>query len=100
MPIILSAKNLDLTESMKQAAEEKFDRLVRYWSEIIRIHLEVFVNRHHRHGQVIMVAGWVEVPGHDLRASTEATTFNEALDLLYGKLERITLKAKSQRRRT
>lgn len=99
MDIIVSAKNLELTPSMRATAEEKLIRFSRYWSAILRIHIEIVVDHHHRHGQVVTVYGWVEVPGHDIRATTLGTTYHEALDRLVPKLERAIIRSKERRRR-
>lgn len=97
MQVIISAKNVTLTSSMSTLAAEKLERLDRFWSALIRCRVEVIVNRRHKHGEIFAVYGWVEVPGHDLRATVESSDFRSAIDELYDKLERLVKRAKERR---
>jgi putative sigma-54 modulation protein len=97
MDIILSGKSLDLTPSMKTYVDEKLGRLEKFWSEIVRLHVELSVDHGHKQGLVHIAHAWIEVPGHDLSATTNADSMHAAIDMLYPKLERQIIKAKERR---
>lgn len=92
--IIVSAKNFAVMPSMRAYIEQKLGKLWHFWERIIRIHVEVIVNRHHRRGDIFIVYAHIEAPGHDLRASAEGGTMNAAVDTVYSKLERMVMRAK------
>lgn len=94
MNIIVSGKGVSISESMRGLLESKLGRLQKFWSGIVRAHVEVTRDRHHKHGDVFLVYGWLEIPGNDIRATALAGEFSEAVNLLYGKLERMVLKSK------
>lgn len=96
MQVIVSGKNVSITPSITYLVESKMDRLNKFWSRIIRIRVEVMMNRHHKHGNVFIVYARVETPGNDIRASSQGSDIHTALDLLYPKLERLVLRAKSK----
>lgn len=94
MQIIVSAKNFALTPSIKNFVEQKIGRLEHFWSDIIRAHVELSLNRHHKHGDIYIAFARLETPGPDLRASTESSDMRSAIDRLYPKLERQVVRAK------
>lgn len=99
MQIIVAAKNFDLTPSLELYAREKLGKIERYWANLVRVHVELVRNTHHKHGNVCAVSVWVEAPGNDLRAWTEASEMHAAIDLIAEKIERQVSKAKDRRRR-
>jgi putative sigma-54 modulation protein len=98
MQILISAKDFPLTPSIKTYAEEKLNRLGRFWSGLVRMHLELSKNRHHRHGDVVVSHAWIEAPGNDIRCRVTATDIYESIDMLSAKLERQVVKAKERMR--
>lgn len=99
MNIVVSAKNFDLTPSLKAFVEEKVGRLGKYWSSIVRTRVELLMNRHHRHGQIFVAYIWLELPGQDIRVTSTAMDMRSAIDLAYPRLERRLLRAKDRLRR-
>ncbi|MBI4090333.1 MAG: ribosome-associated translation inhibitor RaiA [Candidatus Kerfeldbacteria bacterium] len=97
MNLIVSGKNLTVTPAMKSLIERKIGHLDRYWQRLIRVRVEISLNRHHKRGHVVIAYGWIETPGDDIRASVEGTSFAQAVDVLSGKLERLVIKAKQRR---
>lgn len=97
MDIHVSAKNFVLTPSVKIFAEEKVLRLQHFWQKIIRVHVELSINRHHQHGEIFIVHVWLEIPGQDIHATAIATDIHAAIDLVYPKIERQVLRAKNRR---
>ncbi len=94
MDILISGKSIAVTPSMKTYVEDRMVRLERFWKSLIRCHVEVSRSKHHKHGDVFVVYTWIESPGKDIRATSDATEFQEAVDLVYEKLERLIRKAK------
>jgi len=96
MDILISGKGMTVTESMKVYINERMARLERFWGDLIRCHIEVSRNRHHRHGEVYVANAWIESPGRDIRANADATDYKQSIDVLYEKLERLVVKAKDK----
>ncbi|MBI5404810.1 MAG: ribosome-associated translation inhibitor RaiA [Candidatus Kerfeldbacteria bacterium] len=98
MHVIVSGKNIDLTPSLQTYAEEKLGRLEHFWSDIIRVHVELEKNKHHKHGDVCVVSVRIEIPGNDIRARQESSDMHSAIDVIATKLERQVIKAKERLR--
>jgi len=96
MDILISGKGIEVTESMKNYVNERMTRLERFWGSLIRCHVEVSLNKHHKQGRIFATYAWIESPGKDIRATVDATEFNEVIDLLYEKVERLVRKAKER----
>lgn len=96
MDIIINGKGISVTPSMKTYIESKLSKLPHFWNELIRCHVEVSRNQHHKHGDVYATYAWIESPGKDIRATAEGTEFQEAVNVLYGTLERAVVKAKER----
>lgn len=96
MQLILSGKGMSLTESMKEHVSRKIGSLDHFWKDIIRIHVEVSKNQHHTHGDIFVVYAWVETPGNDIRVSNEGAHFQQVVDGLSVKLERVVTKSKEK----
>ncbi len=99
MNIIISGKGLSITPSMRTFVDEKFSRLERYWADIQQASVEVSLNHHHKHGNIIMVYARLVTPGNDVRATSNGPEFHDAVDSLMKKLDRLVLKAKEHRER-
>lgn len=96
MTIIVSGKNFDVTPSLRFFIEQKCQVLGRHWSSIVRIHVEMSMSRHHRHGDVCVASMWVETPGPDLRADSVASDMHAAVNVLIPKIERQIIRAKER----
>lgn len=96
MDIIVSAKNFELTPSLRAYAEEKVGRVARRWDKIIRARIELEVNRGHVSGEVYRAEAVLEVPGPDIRATQQSADMHAAIDLLVEPLERQVARAKSK----
>lgn len=94
MQVAVTARHLDITDSMKNYAEEKTGKLARYYDRIDQI--EVLLDRESLQYRV-------EVVVHTDHAQTfvghvDAGNFHEAVDLVSDKMERQILKHKEKLR--
>lgn len=96
MDIIISCKNFDLTPSLRTYVEEKLSKLGNFWDRIIRIRVELEVDKNKRGGRMHTATMTVEVPGPDIRISEEAGDMHAAIDIALPILERQLQKAKNK----
>lgn len=99
MNVIVSGKGVDISPSMRTFIEDRMRRLVRYWSHIAQANVEVAMSHHHKHGEICMVYVRLVTPGNDVRASSTASEFHEAIDNVMHRLERLVIKAKERHER-
>jgi putative sigma-54 modulation protein len=91
-PDILAAKvlvrgvHLELTDALRQAATEKAARLLRHNGYIVRIRLDLELDRT-RGVEQFIAKGHIEIGGPDLVASETSDDCYKALDLLMDKLD-------------
>ena len=92
-PEILAAKllirgiHLDLTDAIRLTATEKASRLLRHNAEIVRIRLDLELDRTHGVGDKFIAKGHIEIGGPDLIASESSDDCYKSLDLLMDKLD-------------
>lgn len=87
MSFHIYGKNLDITESMKEYAESKLERLNKYALPILDTKVEIDVNKHHQHGDIFHVSVKIDIP-HDLIFTEEqGATFYAAFDTVMDELE-------------
>lgn len=88
MQIIISGKNIDLTEPIKDYVEKKIEGLDKFYDKIIRAVVEVGLeNHHHQKGKVFVANCKLEVPGRDLFASKNEKNLYKAIDKIRDYLE-------------
>jgi len=100
MEIIISCKNFELTPSLREYAQEKLSKLGIFWHRIIRVRLELEVDKHKRGGKMHQATVTVEVPGPDIRVVEQAEEMHAAIDLAIPVLERQIKKMKERLQRT
>lgn len=88
LPITISGKDFDLTESLKEYVELKLGRLARFAHGAERIGVELDVDHGHQSGALYRVEVWVYFPGETIQAGEKAEDMHAAIDLVYPKLER------------
>lgn len=88
MNITISAKDFKLTPANKEYVHEKMGKLSRYSKRIERIGVELDVDHSAKSGLIHRVEVWVYFPEKTLRAGQKAEHMNEAIDLVYPKIER------------
>ena len=98
MNITLEAKNFDLTPAIKAYVDEKLGKLSKFSSRIERIGVELDVDHASRHGLKHRLEVWVFLPEKTLQAGLKAEHMNEAIDLVYEKIERQVVNYERKRR--
>ncbi|MCB1626738.1 MAG: ribosome-associated translation inhibitor RaiA [Xanthomonadales bacterium] len=92
MNIVLTGRQIDVTEPLKAYVHSKFERLARHFDEVIdtQVTLEVDKLEHRADANL-------HVRGRHLHAHAEGVDMYAAIDLLADKLDRQLLKHKEQR---
>lgn len=96
MDILITCKNFDLTPSLRTYTEEKLAKLSNFWERIIRIRVELEVDKNRRGGLMHKATFTLEVPGPDIRVSEESGDMRAAIDIALPILERQVQKAKQK----
>ena len=86
--IIISGRNLELTEALKQEVIAKMDKLFKHQERIIRLRvdLEYSPNRHHQNE--FIAKGRIEIDGPDMVTTAASDDMYKSIDELSDKLER------------
>lgn len=88
MNITISAKDFKLTPAIKEYVTEKMGKLTRFSKRIERIGVELDVDHSAKSGMINRIEVWVYFPEKTLQAGLKAEHMNEAIDLVYPKIER------------
>ncbi|MFH1790011.1 MAG: ribosome-associated translation inhibitor RaiA [bacterium] len=82
MQVIISGKNIELTEPIKEYVEKKIGGLEKFYDQIIRAHVSVgLTTTKHNNGKIYVAECRLEVPGNDLYASkVEERDLYKAID--------------------
>lgn len=88
MHIAISGKGIELTQAIEEYVHKKIGGLEKFYDRIIRAHVTVGVDNHHRLGGSIFEAECrLEVPGNDIFGSSEQKDLYAAIDALKEFLE-------------
>lgn len=88
MQIIITGKNIELTEAIKDYVDKKISGLDKFLAGIIRADVTVGVeSHHHQKGDVFICECKLEIPGKDLFASKNEQTLYKAIDKVRDYLE-------------
>jgi putative sigma-54 modulation protein len=85
--LIVRGVHLDLTEALRVAAAEKTARLLRHNDHIIRLRVDLELDKTHEVGSQFIAKGHIEIAGPDLLASVTSDDCYKSLDLLVDKLD-------------
>src|SRR5690349_14011695 len=96
MNITIGAKDFDLTPAIKEYVTEKMEKLDKYHPNIERISVELDVDHNVTKGLKHRIEVWVRWPGGEVQAGAKAEHMNEAIDLVFPKLERQLVKDKER----
>ena len=96
MKIIVSGKQLEMTEAIKNYAESKVSKITKYLENITETHITLTVENTKSEGKVIKAIGTVRVPGKVIRVEEANSDLYGAIDLLADGLERQTRKFKEK----
>ncbi|MBB5021002.1 ribosome hibernation-promoting factor, HPF/YfiA family [Desulfurispira natronophila] len=83
MNIQITGKQIELTEPLKQYAEEKISKLSRYFDTIMDAHIVLSVNKHRQKAEVNILVNGINI-------SAESTTHDmyASIDTMLDKIER------------
>ena len=98
MKIVIKGTNLELTEALKDYAEEKIGHLEKYWDEILEARVELQTSAHHLKGFFRCEVN-LDVPQkHVLRAEATESDLYAAIDKVVPKLREEIEKIKGRQR--
>ncbi len=97
MDILIHADGLTLTDSMKEAVEEKIGRVAQYAPRAVRARVRIRKATARPNQAQYVVRVLVELPGRDLSAEQIGPEPMMALDILAEKIERRLRKRKTWR---
>ncbi len=96
-PIIVRGIHLDLTPALRQAAADKCARLLRHEHGIVRLRVDLELDKTRGARDLFMAKGRVEIRGPDLLAHAASEDAYKSLDLLVDKLDEL-LRRRHQKR--
>lgn len=98
MNITISGKDFKLSPSVKEYVTTKMSKLQKFHPDILRVGVELDVDHNVTKGKKHRVEVWVYLHGKTIQAGEKAEHMEEAIDLVYPKIERQLVKAKEIRR--
>ncbi|MEI6051399.1 MAG: ribosome-associated translation inhibitor RaiA [Opitutaceae bacterium] len=87
--VIVRGIHLDITPALYAYAEGVAERLLRHNEHLIRVRLDIELDRTRAIGDQFIAKGHLEIRGPDLIASVESNDAYKSLDLLADKLDSI-----------
>jgi putative sigma-54 modulation protein len=83
MKITFTSPQFEITDAMRQFAQEKFDRLYRHFNRITSINLTFLMEKLDN-----IAEATIHIPGESFHASSRSTDIYSAIDTLIDKLDR------------
>jgi len=87
--LIVRGVHLDLTEALRQAVANKAERLLRHNDYIIRVRIDLELDKTKDINHRFIAKGHIEIGGPDLLASVSCEDCYKSIDLLVDKLDRL-----------
>ena len=87
--LIIRGVHVELTDALRQAAEHKAERLLRHNDYIVRIRIDLEVDKTKDINHKFIAKGHIEIGGPDLIASVASEDCYKSIDLLVDKLDRL-----------
>lgn len=91
MQINISGHHVDLTESLQNYVESKFEKLERHFDNVTNVHVILSVEKLRQKAEAT-----IHISGADLYADSEEEDMYTAIDLLVDKLDRQVKKHKEK----
>ena len=85
--LIVRGIHLELTDALRAAIAEKTARLLRHNDHLIRLRVDLELDKTHGVGAQFIAKGHIEIAGPDLIASESSDDCYKSLDLLMDKLD-------------
>lgn len=81
MTINIRAKNMDLTDAIRQYAEEKLTSLDKFYDNILHIEVDLGLDTtHHNKGKIYTCTAMVDIPNNLVRVTKEEKDLYKAID--------------------
>lgn len=96
MKIITNGRNIELTEAIKSAVDEKLSRLENHYGFIQEIHVILGVEKNPRIHDAQIAEATVHVPGQVVHVETASESLYASIDMLVDKIERSLKKHKTK----
>lgn len=81
MTITIRATGMELTDAIRQYAEEKFEKLTKYFNNIQKVDIDVGMRTHrHQQGNIYFAEVNVSVPNKLVRIERDAEDLYKAID--------------------
>ena len=80
MQVLLTSKNFELTDAIKDYVNKKFNALDKFFNKIIRANVIISKDAHHNKGDVYFCECKLEIPGNDLFVSKDEQDMYKAID--------------------
>jgi len=80
MQVLLTSRNFDLTDPIREYANKKFSALDKFFEKIIRANVLISKDSHHNKGDVYFCECKLEIPGTDLFVSKDEQDMYKAID--------------------
>jgi len=87
--LIIRGVHVELTEALRHAVEHKAERLLRHNDYIVRIRIDLEVDKTKDINHKFIAKGHIEIGGPDLIASVSSEDCYKSIDLLVDKLDRL-----------
>ncbi len=85
--LIVSGIHLELTDALKQIVRDKVARLLRHEPRIVRVRVDLELDKTRAHGSQFIAKGHIEIGGPDLLASVASEDAYKSIDALIDKLD-------------
>jgi putative sigma-54 modulation protein len=81
MTVNIRAKNMDLTDAIRQYAEDKYTTLDKFFDNILHIEVDLGLDtKHHNKGEIFSCTVMVDVPGKLFRVTKQEKDLYKAID--------------------
>jgi putative sigma-54 modulation protein len=91
MQLNLSGQNIDITDSLREHVNKKFEKLIRHFDHMTNVHVILSVEKQRQKAEAT-----VHVSGADLFASDEHENMYSAIENMVSKLDRQIIKHKEK----
>lgn len=85
--LIVSGIHLELTDALKQIVRDKVARLLRHEPRIVRVRIDLELDKSRAFGSQFIAKGHIEIGGPDLLASVASEDAYKSIDALIDKLD-------------
>jgi putative sigma-54 modulation protein len=92
MQLTLTGHHLEITESLRNYLEKKFDKLIRHFDQVIDVHCTLTVEKLTHRAEATL-----HVPGGAIHADASEGHMYAAIDALTDKLDRLVKKHKEKK---